>query len=166
VAWRVYLDASALAKRYAAETGTAAVNHLFRRVPRRDMLCLTLGTLEVLSIFVRKKNANVIPLAVFHQAVADFRSEILSAPDVTKVAAADVLVYAAIPLVEAHSINSNDAVLLRSALELAAHLRPGGDDLILVASDRRLLGAALAEGLRTFDPENQTEAELDALLGP
>ena len=54
---RIYLDASALVKRYVADTGTAVVNHLFKRVPRDRLLCLTLGTLEALSIFVRKRNA-------------------------------------------------------------------------------------------------------------
>ena len=41
-----------------------------------------------------------------------------------------------------------------------------GDDLVLVASDQRLLRAAQAEGLVTFDPETQSQADLDALLMP
>jgi hypothetical protein len=45
-------------------------------------------------------------------------------------------------------------------------LRAAGNDLVLVARDRRLLRAAQAEGLLTFDPENQTEPELDILIGP
>jgi predicted nucleic acid-binding protein len=61
VAKRFYLDASALAKRYVVEQGTFVMNHLFRRVTRDDMMCLTLGILEVISIFVRKKNASVVP---------------------------------------------------------------------------------------------------------
>ena len=44
MAQRFYLDASALAKRYVVEQGTLVVNHLFRRVARDDMMCLTLGT--------------------------------------------------------------------------------------------------------------------------
>jgi hypothetical protein len=35
-----------------------------------------------------------------------------------------------------------------------------------VASDQRLLRAAQAEGLLTFDPEVQSQVELDVLLGP
>ena len=79
VAKRFYLDASALAKRYVVEQGTFVVNHLFRRVARDAMMCLTLGTLEVLSIFVRKKNASTIPHAAFDQAMTDFRSEVIDA---------------------------------------------------------------------------------------
>ncbi len=161
-----YLDASVLVKRYVPEAGTPVVNHLFGRVPRSGMVCLTLGGLEVVSILVRKRNANVVSAVAFNQAMTDFRSDILDEADVAKVTATDVLVNAAFPLVQAHSINANDAVLLRSALDLADALRDVAKDLVLVTSDRRLSRAAAAEGLTTFDPETQTQAELDALLGP
>jgi len=36
--------------------------------------------------------------------------------------------------------------------------------LVLVTSDQRLLRAAQAEGVLTFDPTTQTESDLDALL--
>jgi predicted nucleic acid-binding protein len=39
-------------------------------------------------------------------------------------------------------------------------------NLVLVACDLRLLRAAQAEGLITFDPERQTHSDLDAILGP
>jgi hypothetical protein len=35
-----------------------------------------------------------------------------------------------------------------------------------MASDQRLLKAAQAEGLATFDPETQSTTDLDALLPP
>jgi predicted nucleic acid-binding protein len=73
VATRFYLDASALAKRYVVEQGTFVVNHLFRRVARDDMMCLTLGTIEVISVLVRKKNANAVPDPVFRQAWSSAR---------------------------------------------------------------------------------------------
>jgi hypothetical protein len=43
-------------------------------------------------------------------------------------------------------------------------LRARGDDLVLVASDQRLLRAAQVEGLLVFKPETQTTTDLDALL--
>jgi len=43
-------------------------------------------------------------------------------------------------------------------------LRAGGNDLVLVAADHRLLKAARAEGVLAFDPEAQTQPDLDALL--
>jgi len=92
VAKRFYLDASALAKRYVVEQGTFVVNHLFRRVVHDDMMCLTLGTIEVISVFVRKKNASAVPDPVFRQAMTDFRSEVIDATNFTKIPATDPLV--------------------------------------------------------------------------
>ena len=51
-----YWDASALVKRYAPEIGTNFVNHFFSTVPFNRMMCLSLSTGEVISVFVRKRN--------------------------------------------------------------------------------------------------------------
>jgi hypothetical protein len=72
-----YWDASALAKRYAPEIGTPLVNHLFTYVTPDRMLCLIVGVSEVISIFVRKKNARLITPEAFSQALVDFRTEII-----------------------------------------------------------------------------------------
>jgi len=164
VAQRFYLDASALAKRYVVEQGTLVVNHLFRRVARDDMMCLTLGTLEVISVFVRKKNASAVPDLVFRQAMTDFRSEVIDAANFMKIPATDPVVNAAAHLVDKHALNATDAVILRSVLDLVATLHTTGDALVLVTSDQCLLRAAQAEGVLTFDPTTQTEGDLDALL--
>lgn len=51
-----YFDASALAKRYTPETGSDAVDAIFDAVPITQLMCLTVGALEVVSIIVRKGN--------------------------------------------------------------------------------------------------------------
>lgn len=56
--------------------------------------------------------------------------------------------------------------MLRVALDVAHPLRNQRDDLVLVASDQRLLRAARAEGLVTFNPETQDQAALATLLNP
>ncbi len=56
-------------------------------------------------------------------------------------------------LIETYSLNSVDAMVLRSALDVAAERRNIGDVLVLVASDQRLRRAAQAEGLQIFNPE-------------
>jgi len=161
-----YLDASALAKRYVPELGTAEINHVFARMPAERLVVFNVGTAEVVSLFVRKRNAGRLDAASFQQAMADFVAEIAAPLHPAKLAADNVTVFAAYALIDAHSINSTDAVLLQSALALAGELRLNGDDLIIVASDQRLLKAARAEGLVTFDPESQTQAEFDVLVGP
>ncbi len=159
-----YWDASALAKRYAPEIGTALVNALFFKVSRMRMLCLSVGTGEVISVLVRKKNAGLIPEAPFAQALIDFRAEVISSTDFRLVAVDDSLIFASHSLIERHSLNATDALVLRSALDLATIQRQNSDDVVLLAADRRLLSTARAEGLQALNPETDTPAQFDALV--
>lgn len=161
---RFLFDASALAKRYLVEAGTALVNHLFAQAGHNRLACLMLGAAEVVAALVRKRNSRLLTPAMFAAAMTELRAEVLSATDFLKLPSDNALVEASIPLIDRHAINATDAVLLRAALDLAYQLRAIGDELVLVASDQRLLRAAQAEGLLTFDPETQTQAALDALL--
>jgi len=161
-----YLDASALAKRYIPEIGTNEINHLFARIPLDRMIVLNVGLAEVVSLLVRKRNAGRLPIGAFQQALADFAAEIASPVFPIKIAADDRLVASAYVMIERHSVNGNDGILLQSAFDLVAEFRPLGHDLVLVASDKRLINAAHREGISAFDPELQTIAELDALVGP
>jgi len=162
-----FLDASALAKRYTPEVGTALLNHLFANISLDRLYVFNVGMAEVLSLLVRKRNAGQVSAADFSQALVELGAEIVSSTILRKIVADNALVTAALPLIEVHSINATDAILLRLALNLAAQLRAAGTDLVLVASDQRLLGSAQAEGLVTFDPEAQSQVVLDALLlGP
>jgi predicted nucleic acid-binding protein len=166
VATVFYLDASALAKRYVPETGSAQMDAILDAIPPRRLFILNIGAGEVVSIFVRKRNAGLIAAADFGQAYADFENQVLHGANVEKISATNRLVFSSLALIGKHSINANDAVMLRSALTVARRLRRTGDDLVLVASDQRLLRAAEAEGLSTFDPERQDLAALAVFLGP
>ena len=63
-------------------------------------------------------------------------------------------------LIETHSLNSVDAMVLRSTLDIAIELHNTGDTLVLVASDQRLLRAAQTEGLLVFNPEIDSQQTL------
>jgi predicted nucleic acid-binding protein len=159
-----YWDASALAKRYAPEIGTPLVNHLFTYVTPDRMLCLIVGVSEVISIFVRKKNARLITPEAFSQALVDFRTEIIEVDAFKLISIEDTLVFASHPLIEKHALNATDALILRSTLNMATVLRPVGNDIVLVTSDHRLLRAAQVEGLQTFNPEIDVQTALDILI--
>jgi predicted nucleic acid-binding protein len=160
------LDASALAKRYALEIGSALIDYLFANVSPDRFFVFNLGMAEVLSVLVRKKNAGILSAAVVSQAIANLGKEVIFATSLRKIVADTSLVILALPYIETHSVNATDALVLQSALELAGNLRVAGNDLVLVASDKRLLRAAQTEGLVTFDPETQSQTDLDALLVP
>jgi hypothetical protein len=104
--------------------------------------------------------------AYFVQALVNFDGEIVHASKICKVSVTRRLVTTSFPLIVAHSINSTDALTLKSALAIARKLRSGGNDLVFVASDQRLLRAAGAEGLNGFNPESQGHPALTPLLGP
>jgi predicted nucleic acid-binding protein len=159
-------DGSALVKRYVAEPGKALVYHLFTRAARERLSCLMLGAGEVAAALVRKRNGGLISPADYSAAISEFRTEVLDAADFGKPPIDNNLIAASIPLLDKHAINATDAVVLQAAPQMIPTLRAVGNDLVLVACDRRLLRAAQAEGLLTFDPENQTQPELDSLLGP
>lgn len=159
-----HIDASALAKRYLPELGTPLVNQLFASCHPRRFIVFNVGVAEVVSILVRRRNAGHISAAAFAQALAEFGAEMVHETRVRKVFATSTLVTAALRLIPLYSVNATDAIILQSALERATKLRAKGHDLVLVASDQRLLKAAQAEGLATFDPETQDQAVLAALL--
>jgi predicted nucleic acid-binding protein len=161
-----YLDASALAKRYVPEPGSSVIDHLFDRVPVDRMTILSVGLAEVAAVLIRKRNAGVISMTVCQAALADFWAEVGPMTAIRIIDVTGDLAERSSDLIDRHSINATDAILLRTALDLAATLRPAGDDVLVVASDQRLLRAARAEGLTTFDPETQSESDLDAILGP
>jgi predicted nucleic acid-binding protein len=166
VAKSFYFDASALAKRYVPEKGSSLVHAILDGVSHNRICLVSTAIGEVVSILVRKRNAATISAAYFGQAYADFEGEILRSADIKKVSVTNRLALSSLPLIIAHSINSNDAVTLWSALAIARRLRKGGDDMVLIASDQRLVRAAQAEGLSTFNPESQDQAALAAFLGP
>lgn len=159
-----WLDASALAKRYVPEKGTAMMNHLFSRVSPSDLICLLEGIGEVISILVRRYNSGGLSQSVYRQVLSDLHSEISNSQEVEKIHPTALQVPVSWNLIEKHSINSTDAVILKCALDEVAELRPDGDDLVLVSADGRLIRAAKAEGLLTFNPETDSQSDLDALV--
>ncbi len=159
-----WLDASALAKRYLPEKGTSLMNHLFNQTSPDEMICLLQGVGEAISVFVRRRNEGRITDIVYRQILLDLSSEISDQGEVEKIHPTESQVTDSWELIETHSINSTDALILRCALDKAADLRHDGDDLVLVSSDLRLIRAAKAEGLLTFNPETDDQATLDALI--
>ena len=156
-----YFDASALAKRYTDEVGSDKIDLLFDNVPLERLLCLTLGAIEVFWICVRKRNDNRITSHQFERSVTHLRHEVINNRSGFKtISTPDSLVWGSIDLIETHSLNSVDALVLRSALDTATGLRSTGDRLVLVASDQRLLRAAHTEGLQIFNPEVDSQQTL------
>lgn len=161
-----FVDGSALAKRYVTEPGTALLDYLFDHVPPERLVVLNVGFAEVVSVLVRRKNAGILSSPSFAQTLLEIGREIIQSANLHKIEPTNALVIAALSHIQNHSVNSTDAIVLHAALGIARTIRTHGDDLVLAASDQRLLRAAQAEGLLTFNPETQDQAALATLIGP
>jgi predicted nucleic acid-binding protein len=159
-----WLDASALVKRYLAEIGTPLMNHLFTQVPPQQMVCLLEGVGEVISVLIRRRNGGAISKAACQQSLTALRTEIIHQADVEKVERTSQQVVNSWPLLDQHSLNSTDALILRCALDYAANLRRAGFDLVLVSADTRLVRAAKLEGLQTIHPEMDDLLVVDSFI--
>ncbi|HQU47269.1 MAG TPA: type II toxin-antitoxin system VapC family toxin [Pirellulales bacterium] len=161
-----FLDGSALAKRYVPETGSDLMDFIFDSVPEHHIYLVNVGAAEVVSVLVRKRNAGALSVADFNQAILELENEVIQSPAKQMLSFDNGVVIDALAHVIMHSVNATDAIVLRVAVDVAEHLRNQGDDLVLVASDQRLLRAAQAEGLVTFNPETDDQATLAALARP
>lgn len=156
-----YYDASALVKRYTQELGSDKVNFLFANVTHDRLMCLTLGAIEVIWVLVRKRNDSRLTNDDFRQAGINLDYEVIDNQSGFKtIPVPNSLIWRSMDLIQTHSLNSVDAIVLRSALGIAAACRDTNDELVLVASDQRLLRAAISEELLVFNPEIHPEQML------
>ena len=161
-----WLDASAYAKRYVAEKGTQLMNHLFTRVPLGRMVCLFEGGGEIIFVFVHRRNEGKITTTRFNQLREHFETEFINRDEVEQIFPTENQIADSWDLIEEHSLNSTDAILLQCALDRTNQLGMDGDNLVLVSSDKRLIRASQNEGLLTFDPETDSQTALDVLIDP
>ncbi len=141
----IYLDTSALAKKYISEAGSDSINKIINDTP--DTPATSKITIpEMLSALNRRSRAGDIPgnkLAELEKAfgddwncfyIIDFHDELL--PIVKRV-------------IKKHFLKAADAVHLSSALWLRKAVK---ENITFVASDNALLEAAESEMLEALNP--------------
>lgn len=161
----VYLDASALVKRFRQELGSDVVNDTIDRVsadnPRR-LFVSALTTLETLSILNRRRNEAHILLPDFIVSLRGVVREIKGFSHYLVID--DRFLISSVKYAIKHNINSADAVHLAVALSLRDVLRQSDDDLVCMTADKRLVRAARAEALTIIDPEVADLQQVRALI--
>ncbi|MHB8783001.1 MAG: type II toxin-antitoxin system VapC family toxin [Desulfobacteria bacterium] len=140
----IYLDSSALVKRYVAEDGSDAVDRLL--VDHPYAAASRLAYPEILSALNRKHRAREFSARFLGKMIAAFESDwgklfILEFDE--------ELLPIIKQAIRKHAIRGADAVHLASAMWLRSVLK---EDVIFVCADAKLLGAARAERLLAFDP--------------
>lgn len=138
----LYLDASALAKRYVREEGSDIVA---RHLALTPCVVSRWSEVEIVSALARRCREGAFPLAERDRAVDTLRSDLLAlhvvevSPAVTRIAA---------ELLRRHPLRAGDAVQLASAVHLRDLLRA---PVAFLAFDDRLTHAAAGEGLAPPD---------------
>jgi predicted nucleic acid-binding protein len=138
----VYVDASALVKRYVREAGSADVNALTAGAAAVATAVVTRA--EVAAAFARAVRVGVLDDVGGRRAQRRFSREWT---DLMRVPVTEALVARAEALAWAHGLRGYDAVQLASALTWQDAL---GQEVVLATFDRQLWEAAPQVGLRAW----------------
>ena len=158
-------DASALAKRYAPETGSDTVDALFAAVPIAQMVSSSISYVEIISILLRKFNRVAINQNAFETAKSALRTELINDPDFSLLSINDASFYGGIALMETHNLNATDAALLISFQSFIQTFAFDADAIFLVvAADERLVRTARALGMKAVNPESLPASEVVSFL--
>ncbi|MFQ5694586.1 MAG: type II toxin-antitoxin system VapC family toxin [Terriglobia bacterium] len=150
----IYLDASALVKRYVQEPGSEAIDLRFARAERIHTSLLSYA--EVLAALGRKYHRGELQSSAFRRARDKFLRDFVLLLDVLDM---DTTTLVALPgLVERYPIRGADAVHLSSALWLrdmvlmVPEFAAGNVAVEFCTSDRRLSEFARDSGLAVVAP--------------
>jgi hypothetical protein len=147
----LYVDTSALVKRYVGEVGTIWVRRLLARPVQQPIYTALLAQTEVLSALRRKVRDGTL-VAVDAQRLAR-RVQRHCAHRYRLVAITPARVAQANALVQAHPLRAYDALHLACAFAVREALRPYGLPApLFVTADDALLAAARAEGFAVENP--------------
>jgi hypothetical protein len=160
------LDAPVFVSRYTSGPGYPLIDQLFAQASPGRLCCSILSLAEVVAALVRLRRCGKFTAGLFANAMLQFRLDVLQPTHFTKLSLGNAQVEASLALIDKHRLDSTAGLLVRICLDHAAALRTAGHDLVMVSSGRRFLQVARKEGLMTFNPEIETQADLEALLGP
>lgn len=141
----IYLDTSALIKRFVAEAGSEAVNDLVRNSP--PVVTAKIAFAEVHAGLKRKHREGFLSGRDYTLSVRQFEDDWGS---YIRVDLRDEILRLARDLIRQHPLRGFDAIHLASALSAK---RAVGEDLTFAAADVRLLRAAKSEGLTSINVE-------------
>ena len=146
-----YLDASALVKRYLAETGSAWVESVCADEETSAIAIAHFGLVETAAAFAAKQRGGFMTPADYESVLASLLQDAQSRYRLVTVG--PTLIDNAIQLTRRRKLRGYDAIHLASALALNRPLEDNDfPPLVFVAADDDLLTAAAAEGLSVDNP--------------
>lgn len=147
----IFMDSSAVVKRYVQEAGSAWVGGLFTAAPVNEITIVALTGVEVVAAITRRVRNGTISPADAAAACALFLTDLNT--DYQVVAVSNALLRQAIRLAQLYSLRGYDAVQLAAANEVSRmRVTAGAKPLIFVSADKELNAAALGAGLSVDSP--------------
>lgn len=147
----VYLDTSALIKRYVSELGSAWITSVAFDAPSTTLITSRLTIAEVRSALARRRREMNIDAQTHVDAVAAFIEDCANRYGFVELDS-PVLELAG-ELLDRHPLRANDAVQLASAMLIDRALQDAGiSPLTFLCVDERLISVAKVEGLSTDNP--------------
>jgi len=142
----LYLDTSALVKRYVRESYSDEVVSWWQSA---DYLATSfVAYAEALAAFHRKRREANVPQDLFDRLIGQFRDDWEALIRVEVNAGLEPYV---LDLVERHPLRGFDAIHLASAVALHERvLQEANENLVFACFDERLIGAARAEGMAVY----------------
>ena len=155
----LYLDSSALSKRYLQEKGSDELKIKLQAADRIHDPVLTsfLSFAEIHAALARKLKEQSFRVTEYHAAVTRFDSDWRTY--LTRIELSQRVLAFVPDLVNRHPLKGPDAIQLASALWAASATQPRGipesveKSMLFVTADKQLAGAAEKEQLRVFNPE-------------
>lgn len=141
-----YLDSSALMKRYKSEIGSEVVAELFANAGTGSLFTAQFSILEVSSVADRLRRGRLISNRAYDRAMAQLAIDAAIRLDLVMLSQS--LGQQALSHTSRHGLTAGDALQLAAALAARSE-----NEFSFVSSDKRLIAAAMAEGLTVLDPE-------------
>lgn len=146
-----YADSSVLVKRHVAEIGSNWVISLSHPKGTSIITSSEISLVEVFSAFCRKKRDKAITDVDLKTHIRDF--EIAANNNYDLYPLDSTIIAEAQRLLEKYPLRAGDAVQLASAIVIRTSLLNSGlQEPIFLASDNKLLEAAIGEGFTTDNP--------------
>ncbi len=139
----IYLDTSALIKRYIWESGAEQVRHLFR--DNSPIATSKIAYTEVFAALTRRKREGHFTRIRYNQVCRLFEREW---PAYLIIEFHDVVLRLSRELIKRYPLRSLDAIHLASAKSLKQDLKRA---ITFVCADERLLNCARLQGFKLFD---------------
>jgi len=149
---KVYLDSSAIVKRYVFEPGSSAIDRVFDRCWVGDLSIVTsvwnIG--EVLGVFDTRRRRGWLSDDEFRRVLRNFVGEVVR---LLRLRVLEVIPILTSILVEAWPLILREHIYEADALQIQTCIYSGSD--VLLSADKELLNVALRLGIKTVDAEDE-----------